>query len=105
MNAIVFTARGDADSISTAIDTRLGYPKPGVDIGGGVHAPPAQTVTIRYGDVERHPTLALWRYPYDTPVQGEVGRGLAIPVTGAVSALDATWFPAGLAAQQAEAKP
>ena len=31
-----------------AVDVSLGYPKPGVDVGGGVHAPPAQTVTTTY---------------------------------------------------------
>lgn len=91
MTAIVCLAQSDADTYSAAIDAKLGYPKPGVDIGGGIHVPPAQSVTVRYGLVQKHPTLAQWAYPDDAAV---IGAAIALPVGATVQLLDATWTPA-----------
>ncbi len=103
MNSIVCLLQSDADGYSSAIDAKLGYPKPGVDIGGGIHAPPAQSVTVRYGAVQKHPTLALWAYPDDAAV---VAAAIALPIGAVVQVLDATWIPASaMVAAQAEALP
>lgn len=91
MSAIVFTQQSDADAYSAAVDAKLGYPRPGVDMGGGLHAPPAQGATTRYGGVQKHPTLTLWAYPNDPAV---AAAAIALPVGATVQVLDATWTPA-----------
>jgi hypothetical protein len=60
MRAIVFTSLALAVAVRNAMNVRAGLPRPGVDIGGGVHAPAAQSVTTRVSAIRRHPTLARW---------------------------------------------
>lgn len=97
MTALVFTVLADAVAYGAAVDTKLGYPKPGTDIGGGFHAPPAQSVTLRYGEARQHPTLQQWAYP-DNPTQPgpfvAAKDQVPVPATATETALDATWFPA-----------
>lgn len=92
MSAIVFTVKqADADAYSAAIDVKLGYPRNGVDIGAGIHAPQVVSRTLRYGAVLKHPVLAKWAYfPEDATVDAQ---GVALPI-GATDnqTLDATWF-------------
>lgn len=90
MTAAVFVTRADADAYSAAVDARLGYPKPGIDVGGGKHVPPPQSATARYGDVQKHPTLAQWAYPSDPVV---TAAAVALPGGAVVQPLDATWAP------------
>lgn len=100
MMALVFTVQADANGYSAAVDAKLGYPKPGVDIGGGIHVPPAQSVTVRYGNVFPHPTLPQWMYP-DNPtqpsVEPNVTKQVPVPVTASEQTIDATWFPTAVA--------
>lgn len=56
MKAIVFPDRASFDAYSAKVDAALGYPKAGVDVGGGVHALPSQSVTQRWADPIEHPT-------------------------------------------------
>lgn len=96
MTALVFTVQADADTVSAAMDSRTGpYPKAGVDVGGGVHAPAVAARTVRFGDVVKHPTLNQWRFTLDATVQTEIGKGMPIPASGSQQALDGTWFPNG----------
>lgn len=88
MTALVSGTQADLVAFSTAIDLRLGLPKAGADIGGGRHAPPALSITLRYGSVDKHPTLSQWRYPEDAVVQGERGRGLPLPASTTAQAID-----------------
>jgi hypothetical protein len=72
---------------AASVDTAQGYPKAGVDIGGGVHVPPAQSLTVRYAGIYQHPTLPLWAYLSDAITSPAITSLLPpIPV-----ALDATW--------------
>ena len=75
--AIVFTAQAQATAYAGSVDSALGYPKAGLDIGPGIHAPPSQSATTHYADVMPNSTLPLWAYPYDATVQAEVS---AVPV-------------------------
>lgn len=94
MIAYVFTIQADANAVAAEMDTRTGpYPKAGRNVGGGIHAPPAQSRTVRYGLVIRHPVDSRWRFPDDDVVQAERGRGLVIPPSGSSQTLDGTWFP------------
>lgn len=88
MNAVVFAALAVANPFAAAVDASFGYPSNGVDIGGGIHVPPAQSRTLRYAALQQHHTLSLWAYLYDSKVQSS---GVAVPGGGVVQALDATW--------------
>lgn len=72
MSFYIFANVSDANSCQAAVDTALGYPKAGVDYNGGLHAPPAQSVTTTYAQVQVHPQNALEHiYPADavtTPI-------------------------------------
>lgn len=94
MTALVFTAQADADAFSAKVDADNGYPLPGVPCGAGPHFP-GDGITSHYGTTMKHPTLAQWAYPWDTPVQAIEAK----PATGAVTVLDATWFPVVQVAQ------
>ena len=60
MRAVVFThatnAQQNAANFAAALDAVLGYPRDGIDIGGGIHAPKAQSRTHRWAVPFRHLT-------------------------------------------------
>lgn len=60
MRACVFThatnAAANAQAFANALDAVLGYPRDGTDIGGSIHAPPAQSRTQRWAVPFRHLT-------------------------------------------------
>jgi hypothetical protein len=63
-NGYAFTLQASAQALVAPVDTALGYPKAGVDVGAGRHAPPAQSRTQTYAT----PALLsgqFW-YPADT---------------------------------------
>jgi len=94
MNAFIFVAATDAQSTQSDCDTRLGYPKPGVDIGGGVHVPPAQSSTVHEAPVLKHRTLTQWAFLSTPNVQAilpTVKADLPAVTIGTATALDATW--------------
>lgn len=47
-NGWVFPNALGAIQAQQQVDAALGYPKPGQDVGGGIHAPPSQSVTTTY---------------------------------------------------------
>lgn len=67
MNYVVFPSVAVANTFAASIDSRLGYPRVGVDFGRGPHVVPT-FVTQRHGLVEKHPTRNQWCYPDDAPV-------------------------------------
>lgn len=109
MRAVVFTALAAATRVRDRIDQLLGYPKAGVDHGGGRHAPPARTATSSWSDVKKHPTLSRWRVLVKPAIaarlatiraeaQARIAAGQAQPGDAMIAAmveenLDATWTP------------
>lgn len=97
MPAIVFTVQLDANNYAAAVDAKYGYPRIGQDIGGGIHASKAEGTTQTHAQVLKHPTLPQWAYmdagPATIFIQKPVAD-VALPVTGSIQTLDATWFPA-----------
>lgn len=95
INAFVATSLAQAQSWATAVDASLGLPKPGVEVGGGIHAPDPNTggpfVTQTYFIILPHPTLAQWAYIADvisTPIV------VGVTPTATSTLLDSTWFAA-----------
>ena len=90
------TSAAVGQTLSPAVDAHMSYPLAGTDIGGGIHVPPAQSVTTTYFVPLQHPGGGSWAYISDANVTAAVGPnaiawGLSAPVT-----LDATWFPSGI---------
>lgn len=99
MTGYVFSLQATALTFRSNVDSLCGYPKPGVDIGGGIHVPPAQSVTVHAHMVLPHPTLAEWAHLISAEVSAVAAQAATASATvlPAVTTLDATWFPASVA--------
>jgi hypothetical protein len=91
MNHIVFPSLALANLFAANIDAEIGYPKPGVNVGGGIHVAPL-FVTQRHGAIFKHPTLNEWAYPDDAAVVSRRGR-VPLPPQAQSRVLGADWFP------------
>jgi hypothetical protein len=91
MNAYVTATQANALSWQATVDASQGYPKAGVDVGAGIHVPPAQSITLTYFVPFEHPTLAEWAYLADAVSSPALVGASALPIP---TLLDATWFPA-----------
>lgn len=94
MNAYLFPSLAQAQNAAAGMDGAVNgtgpYPKAGVDIGGGTHAPPSQSVTVTYSGIWRNPAGTQWAFVADSAT----GRLLPLhfPVPGVTNALDvSTW--------------
>lgn len=93
LNYYVFTATVAAFRVAAAVDEAGGYPKAGIDIGGGVHVPPDASVTTGYAAVLQHPSGTKWAYQADSVVVPIVGPNAIQYDLGVAAPLDATWYP------------
>jgi hypothetical protein len=80
-NGYAFALQASAQACAAPVDTALGYPKAGVDVGQGIHVPPAQSRTITYAA----PALlsGQWWFPADTittPILAPNAVALGLPV-------------------------
>lgn len=99
MTALVFADEISADRFMRACSFLLGYPKDGVNVGGGRHVDAATGRTYRHAQWFKHPTLPSWAHPTDPVIDGLNSRsttidGQLITVNTALAVtLDGTWFP------------
>lgn len=109
MRALILTSKAEADAHELAMRRRHGIPedgsgKPGVNIGGGIHAPDAESRTYRYAEVIRHPVADEWAVPIGAADDVEeakpldpkgLPKGMAEPMTATAAVVDlgADWFP------------
>lgn len=85
MNAIIFLNLLDAEEFESSVDAAMGYPKGGVDMGGGIFAPHTQTLHASY--IQPHPTESKWAYMvFDEIIQ-------TLPPEKTVVELTNDWFP------------
>jgi hypothetical protein len=92
--AYVFSTLAAAQACAAAVDAAMGYSRPGDNVGPGMHAPAADSVTSTYAAIHTHPTLPLWAYPVDpntTGILGPLALSLGLPIP---TVLDAGWTPA-----------
>jgi hypothetical protein len=80
-NGYAFALKPLADACALKVDLAFGYPTAGVDVGQGIHAPPAQSRTITYAA----PALlsGQWWFPADTittPILAPNAVALGLPV-------------------------
>jgi hypothetical protein len=69
----IVTTELEAKSLQDIIAKALGYPKQGAPVGGGIHAPVEQSMTLYYVKAMQHPTrLDSWACPVDNTVQNIV---------------------------------
>lgn len=110
MRASVFTSEAAAAAFVADLDRALGYPRDGVNIGGGVHAPAEQSRTLTHAIPLKHPTRDEWAVPVG-PRVAELATEAAesrvvssrltkVPYDGMKAAivaavdLSSDWFPA-----------
>lgn len=66
MTTAILYSKEELIALANAVDDAMGYPKDGVDVGGGVHAPREEAVTLRYTELRENPTTkGEWAYPLD----------------------------------------
>jgi hypothetical protein len=92
VNAYIFSALASAAACAPVVDAQQGYPRPGFNVGGGLHVP-GPFVTVTYAVPLAHPTLPEWAYVADVVTQPALSPdalllSLPVPVL-----LDASWFP------------
>jgi hypothetical protein len=63
--ALTYATEAEAQARCAELDTALGYPKAGVDIGGGIHAPAELSRTLRHVEPVKHPKRDEWAVPID----------------------------------------
>lgn len=109
MKALIFPDSASCDAFAAKVDAELGYPKPGTDIGDGIHVPPAQSVTLRWAAPIEHP---IQKGTFAYPVEGIDNAKLSKTESDAVviaATLTSDWAkPDGNVVQAAEvddAKP
>ena len=69
---IILSNRAALVELQKRVDAALGYPKAGVNIGGGVHAPP--NVTLHHAEIEAHPNGTQWAYAVDSDSTSAVAQ-------------------------------
>lgn len=96
MNGYVYTTQAAAAALAPVVDASLGLPKAGVDVGGGIHVPLAQSVTTTYfKPIQNFANALQWAYVADgvvTPIVGPNAVPLNLP---APTTLLSTWWPTG----------
>ena len=83
MMAYIFNSLAAAQLGVTANDTPLGMPIAGTDIGGGQHAPAAQSVTVTYAAIYQRADGLAWCMLADswTGPHASVHAASAIPTS------------------------
>lgn len=112
MLAIVAT-RSECLALAAAVDKSLGYPRAGVNVGGGIHVPPELSVTRTHADPLEHPAKdGRYAYPIDVAVTAtkddpKLTTRERSDLTAAITTareLDETWDAAVAAPADAEAE-
>lgn len=91
MNYVTFQSATTAARFSSDIDSDIGYPRAGTNVGGGMHVTPT-FVTLRYGDVFKHPDRDEWAYLDDATVVARRAR-VPLPPLSQSRTLERDWFP------------
>jgi hypothetical protein len=80
MQAYVFTSLAQAQQAVGIVDPIEGpMPLAGTDIGGGMHAPAVQSVTVTYGAIYRNAGGTNWAYVADTVTQTLLPLHMPVP--------------------------
>lgn len=84
---VILTVKSEADALQADIDLSAGYPKNGVDIGGGIHVPKGQSQTLHQYDVVKHPISNQWSVKVDN-FAAKIPQGKTATLT-----LTTDWYP------------
>lgn len=93
MKALISSDRGALVAMAADLDADMGFPIDGTDIGGGAHAPPEQSRTLRRVDLRKHPTLDLWALPIDGVDKDARIRPALVAAVKSSSDLTTDWEP------------
>lgn len=78
MNVRTFATRAAAVRFAAAVDKAEGYPKDGVNVGGGRHVAAAKSRTVRHDRVRVHAARKLWAYPVSAAVGEHEGARVTV---------------------------
>lgn len=92
MNIVQTLTQADAIALQAAVDAQLGYPKNGVDVGGGLHVPAAQSRTTTAAAPMQKAASVIWGLPIGSDMVAVIGAAVPLPGGAAVVALDNTWL-------------
>lgn len=73
IRGLSYPTKTEATKASADMAAALGYPKPGRDIGGGIHAPPEQSATLRPYDI-----IEAIDGTFVVPTDSEIEKALAV---------------------------
>ncbi len=104
MRAVV-GSKQELEQLALVVDQALGFPLAGVDVGDGIHAPPEESVTLRYAGLRENPITREWAYPLDAtcrPVvaakqvaDGKIADPKAVTLAGEAELSAADWIVTG----------
>lgn len=86
MRAIVFTTLASANDFVQTANAALGYPRDGVNEGGGTYGPTLGGRTTTWATPRKHPTRNEWHVPHDMRLEamrGAAGRIMPNPISQA----------------------
>lgn len=95
LSAYVYALQADALAVQAKVDSLAGYPKPGIDVGGGLHVAPAKSVSTHAANVLSNLGGTAWALISCSEVDANVAAAslaTAVALTAKV-ALDTTWYP------------
>lgn len=95
MKALIYANKSEAEAMRAKIDAAHGLPVDGVDIGGGIHAPPEQSRTYHFQSIIEHPLTKEWAAIVDLVDVSKLAGKDASDVDAAQKGADLTpdWFP------------
>jgi hypothetical protein len=97
-SAYVLPDLAHAQAVLAAVDVAQGIPDggvPGRDVGGGIHAPASQSVTLHYNAIIQSPSSGQWAVvPADSATIAAVAPNAVTLGVSAPVALDQTWYVA-----------
>lgn len=79
--------RDEMRRVSSAVDSLIGYPRAGTNVGGGRHVSARVGTTVREAHVYRHPTETT-RYAYPLTERSAALHGRLVNVDGADVTID-----------------
>lgn len=113
MTDFTSTKLADVEAYCAIVSKAEGYPKAGVRVGGGIHAPPELGVTHRHVEPIKHPDRAEWRAPVDAKaVAAQTSKALTVAEKNSLSlavasakSIDASWEPKAIVDVEADSPP
>lgn len=94
MTGVVTLTKADALTLQTNLDNRLGYPRNGIDVGGGFHQPISACRSLTSSAPIQNPNTLAWAVPTSPEITAVIGASVSLPPGATIQTLDTTWIAA-----------